>query len=81
MDKKTLKKAREDFALHTALLLRAGHSKPIAQAIAYAEGPDALAQRLGEQGLLPVMGVQPASGPATDIASAPAASDPKIKAA
>lgn len=54
MDKKDLKKAKDDFALHVGLIMRGGASRPVAMATAYAQGPDGLAKRLGEQLALPV---------------------------
>lgn len=54
MDKKDLKKAKDDFALHVALIMRGGASKPVAMATAYAQGPDGLAKMLGEQLALPL---------------------------
>lgn len=53
MDKKVLKEARDNFALHTMLLVREGKPKAIALAIAYAEGVDGLNRRLGQQSLIP----------------------------
>lgn len=67
MDKKQAKKAKDDFALHVLLLQRDGLSKAVALFTAWAEGPDGLNRRLGQQSLLPLM-------------PAPAA-DPKVKAA
>lgn len=67
MDKKQAKKAKDDFALHVLLLQRDGLSKSVALFTAWAEGPDGLNRRLGQQSLLPLM-------PA-------AAADQKVKAA
>lgn len=56
MEKATLKKAREDFALHTMLIMRDGVSKTVAQAQAYAETTTGLDKRLGQQRMLSVVG-------------------------
>lgn len=55
MDMLTLKKAKDDLALHVALLMREGKTKATAQVIAYAEGQALLDRRLGQQSLLPLM--------------------------
>lgn len=49
MDKKQLKAVRDNFALHVLLAMRDGHSKAVASAVAYGEGQEALARRLGER--------------------------------
>lgn len=61
MDKKAVKEARDNFALHTMLLVRQGHPKAIALAIAYAEGLDGLNRRLGQQTLIPLLQSAPAT--------------------
>lgn len=45
-DKKRVKDTRNDFTLHTALIMRDGVSKPDAIIIAYAEGKAGLNIRL-----------------------------------
>jgi len=55
MDKKKAKEAKEGFALHVLLLQREGMTKSVATFTAWAEGPDGLNRRLGQQSLLPLM--------------------------
>lgn len=54
MDKKELKSAKDDFALHVLLLQRDGKTKAQATFAAWLEGRDGLSRRLGEQSLLPL---------------------------
>jgi len=59
MDKKDARKAKDNFALHVLLLQRDGLSKSVALFTAWAEGPDGLDRRLGQQSLIPLLAEVP----------------------
>lgn len=59
MDKKEVRKAKDNLALHVLLVQREVPSKATATAIAYQEGQDGLNRRLGLQGQLPAPAAAP----------------------
>lgn len=52
LSKESMVKARKDFALHLALIMREGMTKAEATIVAYAEGSDGLDARLPSPPLL-----------------------------